>query len=108
MKRLVTEADLRRLARGAKVVVDRDTLVTPAARDYALFAGIDLAEPAAGARRSVASDVVATSGTSKGSCGCGGGCGSSGPIAGVTPPLADGDYLVQVRGGKVTVRRIDG
>ncbi len=96
MKRLVTEADLRRLARGSRLVVDRDTLVTPAARDYALWAGIELAPAAGGAAPSKACDCSG--------CATSGGANCCGEVA--LPRLGEGDWLVAVRGGSVTVRRI--
>jgi len=80
VKRLVTEADVRRMARGARIVVDRETLVTPAARDAALLSGIEIVEAAAAPKPA-----------------CGGA---------ELPKLGEGDWLVQVRDGRVTARRV--
>lgn len=82
MKRLVTESDVRRMARGARIVVDRDTLVTPAARDFALLAGIEVVESACAVKPAA------------------GGGGAE------LPKLGEGDWLVQVRDGRVTARRV--
>lgn len=82
MKRLVTEADVRRMARGARLVVERDMIVTPAARDCALLAGIEVVESACATKPA-------------------GGCGGA-----ELPKLGDGDWLVQVRDGRVTTRRV--
>lgn len=102
MKRLITEDDVRRLERGARVVVDRDTLITPAARDHALLMGIEVAEASrVGAGRASAAaccDSCAVGGT------CSASCGAAGGVA--IAPLAEGDWLVQVRGGRASVRRI--
>ncbi len=83
MKRLVTEADVRRMARGTRLVVERDMIVTPAARDVALVAGIEVIESACATK----------------------------PAGGVRggaelPKLGEGDWLVQVRDGRVTARRV--
>lgn len=101
MKRLITEAELRKLPRGARVTVDRDTLVTPAARDYALWSGVELVE--AGAPAPAKPCCCAGCEASGGSCGaspsaCGGGV--------ALPKLSEGDWLVEVRGSAVTVRRV--
>jgi len=95
-KRLITERDVERLAAGGRLRVDRETLVTPAARDLAFARGIDLAPDAA------AHDEAAP-----GRCGCSG-CKGGGPCAcaGPWPALADGDYLLEVRDGRVRARRI--
>ena len=127
MKSLLTELDLRRLAHGARVVVDRDTLVTPSARDYALQAGIELCEaPRASAGQAVLSVAkpsakLSSKTTCCSACAAGGSCaagtcasgtgasGSAAACGGVAPSmpaLGEGDWLVQVRDGKVTARRI--
>jgi len=109
MKRLITEADLRRLDRGARVVVERGTLVTPAARDYALVMGVELVDASPWPARPVAAPA-GTGGAAAccGSCAQGGpcaGCGANGG-GGASVTLGDGDWLVQVRGGKASARRV--
>ncbi|MSR45551.1 MAG: hypothetical protein EXS13_00525 [Planctomycetes bacterium] len=114
MKSLLTELDLRRLAHGARVVVDRDTLVTPSARDYALQAGIELCEASrasagqaakSAAKTTCCSACAAGGSGGAGTCASGSGaaCGGAAPS---TPALGEGDWLVQVRDGKVTARQI--
>ena len=91
MKRLVTEADLRRLQPGARVAVDRDTLITPSARDYALQFGIEFAAAAAAtAPRST----------------CCAACSSGSPCGGPACTPQDGDWFVEVRNGRAQWRRI--
>lgn len=94
MTRLITEADLRRLAPGARVAVGAGTLVTPAARDYALVAGIVLDDSARERGRGASCCAACAGG---GPCACGA----------KLPPLADGDWLVEVRGGVARARRIE-
>ena len=101
MKRLVTEAELRKLPRGARVTIDRDTLVTPAARDYALWSGVLLVDAnAPPAAKACCCAGCAATGSSCGAspAACGGGV--------ALPKLGEGDWLVEVRGGALTVRRI--
>jgi hypothetical protein len=103
MKRLITEAELRRLGRGARVAVERGTLVTPAARDYALVMGIELAEaspvPAPGLASAAASGCCESCKSSRAGSGCG-----AIPIASLA--LGEGDWLVEVRRGQAVARRI--
>lgn len=47
-KRLITEACVRRLAAGAELVIDADTIVTPAALDLAFARGHRVRRVAAG------------------------------------------------------------
>lgn len=47
-KRLITEACVRRLAAGAELVIDTDTIVTPAALDLAFARGHRVRRVAAG------------------------------------------------------------
>jgi len=89
-KRLITEQDVARLEAGSRLVVDRDTIVTPAARDLAYARGIDLA-PADGpaAKREQAEQARNVA-----------------PLTGPWPTLPDGDYLLEVRNGRVRARRV--
>ena len=91
MSRLVTERDVQALAAGSRLVVEPGAIVTPAARDLAHARGIELAfgdAPAArGAPRCCPEHGDATDGG--------------------WPKLADGDWLVEVRDGKVRARRIE-
>jgi hypothetical protein len=41
-KRLITETDVRAMARGAQIVLDRETIATPAALDAAFQRGISV------------------------------------------------------------------
>ena len=84
--RLITEADVLRLEPGAVLEHESDTLITPAARDRAMLRGIRLV-----ARSSRRSDA-----------------GRDERSGALPADLADGDYLVQVRDGRVRVRRIEG
>lgn len=91
MKRLVTERDVARLAPGSRLEMDRDTLITPAARDLAFVRQIEIVEPS----------------TTKAPCTCAG-CraGTTCECEPAWPKLADGDYHLEVRGGKVRSRRV--
>ncbi len=104
MKRLITEAELRRLGRGVRLVVERGTLVTPAARDYALVMGIELAEASPLPARSRAATPCCDGCAHGGPCS---GCGPGGGVSGATVSLGDGDWLVHVRGGKASARRVE-
>jgi hypothetical protein len=93
-RKLITERDVARLQAGGTLEIDRDTLVTPAARDLAFVRGIALVSPAS---------ALAASGRI-----CCAGCSSGKPCAAARwPALADGDWLLEVRGGKVRARRIE-
>jgi len=111
-KRLITERDVQQLPLGGKLAVDRDTIVTPAARDLCFARGIEIA-PAGSASSTIASGASSTSGATRSgasaaSCGCNG-CKSGGACAceGPWPKLADGEYLLEVRDGRVRARRIE-
>ena len=92
-KRLITERDVARIAAGGTLELDRDTLITPSARDLAFVRGIALVDPAAPA---------AATGTF-----CCESCSSGRPCASARwPALADGDWLLEVREGRVRARRI--
>lgn len=85
MRRLITERDVRSLPRGSVLEVAADTLVTAAAADALLLRGVELRR---GALAGACPPRLAPSGP-------------------VLPPLPDGDYLLEVRGGSARVRRID-
>jgi hypothetical protein len=102
MKRLITERDVQRIAAGGKLLLDRDTIVTPAARGHAITRGIELVGEA---RATGAAPPKAEAAAN--TCGChgcrfGAACDCSGPW----PKLPDGDYLLEVRDGRVRARRI--
>ena len=96
-KELITEADVRALARGARLVLGADAIVTPAARDLAFERGVRL--------------VRAGDGVEGGGCGaaCGGSCGGPGAAGGCTWSrmlAVDGTYVVVVKDGKARVARL--
>jgi len=83
LKRLVTEREVLELSAGSRLVLPQGALVTPAARDAALVRGVELVE-----KRSSGAP----------------------PPAGPGPTLAglpDGEYLVELRGGKARIRRVE-
>jgi hypothetical protein len=82
-RRLVTERDVARLPAGARLELERDALVTPAARDLACARGIRLEVEGGSAAAAAAPETSAG-----------------------WPKLEDGEWLVEVRGGKVRARRI--
>jgi len=93
-KKLITERDVTRLQAGGTLEIDRDTLITPAARDLAFVRGIALVDPA---RAPAASGRI-----------CCEGCSAGKPCAAARwPALADGDWLLEVRGGRVRARRVE-
>jgi hypothetical protein len=89
-KRLVTESDVRALARGAELVVPPDTLVTPAAADLAFERAI----------RIVRRKAEATGG----GCSCGGSCGKCGAWGKLL--ASDGTYVVVVKNGVASIARL--
>ena len=93
MKRLITERDLAALPPKSSLAIERDTIVTPAARDAAFLRGITFLIEGATAGATAAKPAS--------DCGCGHGCGCSSAAR-----LPDGDYLVRVRGGKSHVERL--
>jgi hypothetical protein len=94
-KRLITERDVASIAAGGRLVVDDATLVTPAARDAAAVRGIPIVTALQAARAKDGCDCAP--------CRAGARCACEGPW----PPLADGDYLIQVRSGVVRARRVE-
>ena len=93
-KRLITERDVARLSAGGTLEIGRDTLITPAARDLAFVRGIALVDPA--------TPPAATGRI------CCAGCSAGRPCAAARwPALADGDWLLEVRGGRVRARRVE-
>lgn len=96
-KRLITERDVARLATGSSIELDRDTLITPAARDLAFVREIEVV--CAGARPAPAAACGAAHCPE---------CLNGRPCSAVKwPPLADGDWLLEVRRGAVRARRIE-
>lgn len=96
-RRLITERDVARLATGSSLELDRDTLITPAARDLAFVRNIEIVS--AGARPARTTCCGAASCPE---------CSNGRPCSAVKwPPLADGDWLLEVRGGAVRARRIE-
>jgi hypothetical protein len=92
-KKLITERDVARLSAGSRLESDRDTLITPAARDLAFVRGIEIISAAAPAGPRAACCAE---------CSAGRPCGAA-----KWPPLADGDWLLEVRGGAVRARRVE-
>ena len=95
MTRLITEADVLRLTRGSELRLAPGTLVTPAARDAAMLRGVTLRETS---RESAKPAVNQRTGSEHPQGSCGSTCLST---------LPDGDYLVEVRGGKPRIRRVE-
>jgi hypothetical protein len=100
-KRLYTEADVRALARGARLVLGPDTLATPSALDAAFELGIAVVRGDAG---SVSAGNPGVS--SAGSCGCGGACGNGGGCTWSKMLSSDATYVVVVSNGKASVARL--
>ncbi len=95
-RRLITERDVARLAAGAKILLDRDTIVTPAARDLAFARGIEVVEAAAPRAISPLASAPPAAASAA----------TPDVPAGGWPKLADGDYLLEVRDGRVRARRV--
>ncbi len=93
-KRLVTESDVRALARGAELVVPPDTIVTPAALDLAFERGVRIVRSKSDAPKS-------------GACACGGACSAGGqPCAWSKLLGSDGTYVVVVKNGVASIARL--
>lgn len=95
-KRLITEADVRAMARGSKLVLGPDALATPSALDAAFELGLVIV-------RAAQSESAAAS-----ACGCGGACGGSnaGGCTWSKMMQQDATYVVVVRGGQSSVTRL--
>jgi hypothetical protein len=89
-KRLITESDVRALARGAELVVTPDTIVTPAALDLAFERGVRLVRAAAGA--------------AAGGCSCGGSCSKCGAWGKLL--ASEGTYVVVVKNGVASISKL--
>ena len=103
MKRLITERDVQQMPPGSKLELGRDTIVTPSARDLAFARRIELVEAGAAAAAPPAKSSP---------CGCegckaGNSCDCGRAAEGPWPKLEDGDYLLEVRSGRVRLRRVD-
>jgi len=87
MTRLITEADVLRMARGTVLEVGAGTLITPAARDATLLRGIRIVDsrssPTSEDSVSVFHQLPAPPGTN----------------------LSDGDYRLEVRAGQWRIRK---
>lgn len=92
-RRLVTESDVRALARGAELVVPPDTILTPAAIDLAFERGVRIVRSKSDASRS-------------GGCACGGACGGGKPCAWSKLLASDGTYVVVVKNGVASIARL--
>jgi hypothetical protein len=88
-RRIITEADLLKMPVSAEVVIDNDTLITPAALDRAFTRGIQVVY-----RRSktVSPGTETVKGSSR--------------IAKRIAALRDGNYLLQVREGQFRIFEI--
>src|SRR5262249_51457055 len=100
MKRLVTERDVARLPAGARLELDADTLITPAARDLALVRGVKVIE-----RQAERGGELAARGGGPGATHAGGNARAR-PGVGAPNSLPDGDYPVEVRDGQWRIRPI--
>ena len=99
-KRLYTEADVRALARGARLVLGPDTLATPSALDAAFELGVAVV-------RGDASSISAGNSAVSGGCGCGGACGgAAGGCTWSKMLSSDATYVVVVSNGKASVARM--
>ncbi len=99
-KRLYTEADVRALARGARLVLGPDTLATPSALDAAFELGVTIV-------RGDASPLSAGNSAVSGGCGCGGACGGgAGGCTWSKMLSSDATYVVVVSNGKASVARM--
>lgn len=85
-KELVTEADVRRMARGGELVLGPSRIATPAALDAAFVMGIRVVHVAEGA-------ASATTGA---------------PSSALVQRMkqSDGTYVVEVRGGRLVVTKL--
>ncbi len=95
-KQLITEADVRALARGAQLVLTADVIATPAALDLAHERGLRVV-------RAASSGGAACCG-SGGACGCGGD--TPGGCTWKKMCSADATYVVVVSNGKAVVSRL--
>ena len=84
VKRLITERDVREAPVGSTLRVAPGCVVTPAARDLASLRRVRLEDAGEGAKGAAAS-----------------------LLEGGSVDLPDGDWLLEVRGGKARLRRID-
>lgn len=90
-KRLVTESDVRALARGAELVIAPDTIVTPAALDLAFERKVRLVRAREGAAPG-------------GGCSCGGSCSKCGVWGKLL--AGEGTYVVVVKNGVASISRL--
>jgi hypothetical protein len=97
-KRLITESDVRALARGAELVVTPDTIVTPAALDLAFERGVRLVRAAAGAAAGGCSCAGASASSCGGSCSK---CGAWGKLL-----ASEGTYVVVVKNGVASISKL--
>ena len=97
IKELYTEADVRALPRGSRLVLRAGSLATPAALDAAFERGIAVVREGDSGAGSAA--------TSSAGCGCGGAC-SPGSCTWSKMLSSDATYVVVVSGGRASVARM--
>jgi hypothetical protein len=93
-RQLYTEADVRAIARGSRLVLGSGALATPAALDAAHELGIAV----------VRGDATSAS-TAGAGCGCGGSC-SPGSCTWSRMLQSDATYVVVVSGGRASIARM--
>ena len=99
-KKLITERDVARLAAGSRLETDRDTLITSVARDLVFVRSIEIISAAPPAATKLQKPEKPAS--------CCAECAAGRPCCAVKwPPLADGEWLLEVRAGAVRARRIE-
>lgn len=96
-KELYTEADVRALPRGARLVLRAGTIATPAALDAAFERGIAVVREGEATSAGAASSAAG--------CGCGGAC-SPGSCTWSKMLSSDATYVVVVSGGRASVARM--
>jgi len=96
-KRLITESDVRAMARGGDLVLGPDTIATPAALDLAFERGLRVLRGGA-----------SNSSSSAGGCGCGGAGGGacSAQCTWGRMLASDGVYVVVVKNGAASVSKL--
>ena len=96
-KQLITESDVRALARGAEIVLGPDVIATPAALDLAFERGLRVVPVSGGGAKSAC-------------CGSGGACGCGGDQPGGCTwkkmCASDATYVVVVAHGRAVVTRL--
>jgi hypothetical protein len=96
-KELYTEADVRAMTRGSRLVLRAGALATPAALDAAFERGISVVREGETAAAGAASPAAG--------CGCGSAC-SPGSCTWSKMLSSDATYVVVVSGGRASVARM--